>query len=92
MADLPILLRPWDGPLGAPPFAQVRPEDFPSAFDTAMAWHRAEIAAIADQSAAPDFDNTIAALERSGFSPVAMKVWADSPAPVVVAVGPNGAE
>jgi len=66
LADLPILLRPWDGPLGAPPFAQVRPEDFPSAFDTAMAWHRAEIAAIADQSAAPDFDNTIAALERSG--------------------------
>jgi len=66
LTDLPVLLRPWDGPLGAPPFAQVRPEDFPSAFDTAMAWHRAEIAAIADQSAAPDFDNTIAALERSG--------------------------
>lgn len=66
LTDLPVLLRPWDGPLGAPPFAQVRPEDFPSAFDTAMAWHRAEIAAIADQSAASDFDNTIAALERSG--------------------------
>lgn len=66
LTDLPILLRPWDGPLGAPPFAQVRPEDFPSAFDTAMAWHLAEIAAIAGESAAPDFDNMIAALERSG--------------------------
>lgn len=66
MTDLPVLLRPWDGPLGAPPFAQLRSEDFPSAFETAMAWHRAEIATIADQSAAPDFENTIAALERSG--------------------------
>jgi peptidyl-dipeptidase Dcp len=64
--DLPTLLRPWDGPLGAPPFAQVRIEDFPPAFDTAMAWHRAEIAAIIDQPDAATFDNTIAALERSG--------------------------
>ncbi len=66
MTKLPILLRPWDGPLGAPPFAQVQPADFLPAFDTAMAWQRAEIAAIIGQSTPPDFDNTIAALERSG--------------------------
>ena len=36
-----------------------------------------------------DYSSLKAALEQSGFSPVAMKVWADSPAPVVVAVGPN---
>jgi len=31
-----------------------------------MAWHRAEIAAITQQPGAPTFDNSIAALERSG--------------------------
>jgi peptidyl-dipeptidase Dcp len=60
------LLRPWDGPLGAPPFAQVRAEDFLPAFDVACQWHRAEISAIAAQAEAPTFENTIAALERAG--------------------------
>lgn len=31
-----------------------------------------------------------AALEKGGFSPVEVKAWAEAPAPVVVAVGPNG--
>lgn len=61
-----ILLRPWDGPLGAPPFADVREEDFLPAFSTAIGWHRQEIAAITGQAAAATFENTIAALERSG--------------------------
>jgi peptidyl-dipeptidase Dcp len=60
------LLRPWDGPLGAPPFAQVRAEDFLPAFEAATAWHRAEVAGIAGQAEAATFENTIAALERSG--------------------------
>jgi peptidyl-dipeptidase Dcp len=60
------LLRPWDGPLGAPPFAQVRDKDFLPAFQKAMAWHRNEIAAIAGESAPATFDNVIAALERAG--------------------------
>ncbi|MDX3901785.1 MAG: M3 family metallopeptidase [Sphingobium sp.] len=60
------LLRPWDGPLGAPPFAAVRAEDFLPAFQTACRWHEQEIAAIAGRADAPTFDNSIAALERAG--------------------------
>jgi peptidyl-dipeptidase Dcp len=63
--DIP-LLRSWDTPYGAPPFAAIRPEHFGPAFDAAFAEHRGEIAAIAEQAAAPTFANTIAALERSG--------------------------
>jgi len=60
------LLRPWDGPLGAPPFTQVRAKDFLPAFEIATGWHRAEISAIAGQAEAATFENTIVALERSG--------------------------
>ncbi|HUD91104.1 M3 family metallopeptidase [Sphingobium sp.] len=60
------LLQPWDGPLGAPPFAQVQEEDFLPALTTAISWHQAEIASIAGQDVSATFDNTIAALERSG--------------------------
>jgi len=60
------LLQPWPGPDGVPPFAAIRPEHFEPAFDRAMAEHRAEIDAIAGQSAEPDFDNTIGALEGAG--------------------------
>jgi peptidyl-dipeptidase Dcp len=65
LADNP-LLAPWDAPFGAPPFDRFRPEHFPPAFDAALAERRAEIAAIVSERAAPTFDNTIAALERSG--------------------------
>jgi peptidyl-dipeptidase Dcp len=65
LADNP-LLAPWDAPFGAPPFDRIRPEHFPPAFDAALAERRAEIAAIVSERAAPTFDNTIAALERSG--------------------------
>ena len=60
------LLQPWDEPFGLPPFERVRPEHFSPAFEQAMAAHRAEIDRIANASAAPTFDNTIAALDRSG--------------------------
>lgn len=49
-----------------PPFDQIRAEHFLPAFETAAATHLQEIEAIATQSAAPSFDNTIVALERSG--------------------------
>jgi len=60
------LLEPWTGPFGAPPFERLRPEHFRPAFDAALAQRRAEIASIAGNPEAPTFDNTIAALERSG--------------------------
>jgi peptidyl-dipeptidase Dcp len=60
------LLADWDTPFSVPPFAAIRPEHVRPAFDAAFAAHRAEIAAIVAQAAPPSFDNTIAALERSG--------------------------
>ncbi len=60
------LLAPWTGPFEAPPFADVRPEHFRPAFDTALAENKAEIAAISDDAAVPDFANTIEAMERAG--------------------------
>ncbi len=60
------LLADWTGPFGLPPFAAVAPEHFRPAFDAALAADRAEIETIAADPALPSFDNTIAALERSG--------------------------
>jgi peptidyl-dipeptidase Dcp len=56
----------WTAPYGLPPFAMIRPEHFPPAFERAMAEHDAEIAAIAGSNEPPSFANTIAALERAG--------------------------
>jgi peptidyl-dipeptidase Dcp len=60
------LLQAWTGPADTPPFAAISPADFKPAFETAMAEQLAEIEAIAGETAAPSFANTIAALERSG--------------------------
>jgi peptidyl-dipeptidase Dcp len=65
MTDNPFF-DAWDTPFGLPPFARIEPAHFPPAFDRAMAEEAAEIAAIAGSGAAPDFANTIEALERSG--------------------------
>ncbi len=62
------LLTDWTGPFGLPPFAAVKPGHFRPAFDAALAEHRAEIDAIAADPAQPNFENTIAALERSGHA------------------------
>ena len=56
----------WNTPFELPPFATIRPEHFPPAFDRGMAEHEAEIAAIAASSEAPTFANTVEAMERSG--------------------------
>src|ERR1700722_7699305 len=60
------LLRPWQAPFETPPFAEIAPEHFLPAFEQAFADHSAEIAAIEHDPSAPDFANTITALERSG--------------------------
>jgi peptidyl-dipeptidase Dcp len=60
------LLQPWDAPHGLPPFDTARPEHFAEAFEVALAEQRAEIDAIGAQPAAPGFDNTLAAFDRSG--------------------------
>jgi peptidyl-dipeptidase Dcp len=60
------LLQPWQTPFETPPFAEIAPEHFLPAFEQAFADHAGEIAAISHDPAAPDFANTITALERSG--------------------------
>ena len=60
------LLAPWEGPLGAPPFDLFRVEDVIPALTAGIAEHEAELAAIRDETAPPDFHNVIAALELSG--------------------------
>jgi peptidyl-dipeptidase Dcp len=60
------LLAPWQTPFETPPFTEIEPKHFMPAFERAFADHAAEIAAITNDPAAPDFANTITALERSG--------------------------
>ena len=66
MTDSNPLLSPWTTPFAAPPFDRIRPDHFASAFHEAMGKHLQEVASIAASPAAPDFANTIEALERSG--------------------------
>ena len=62
-----VLLAPWTGPFGGvPPFDQVRPAGFKAALEAAMAEELREIDVIAANPAEPTFENTIAALERTG--------------------------
>jgi peptidyl-dipeptidase Dcp len=56
----------WTTPDGVPPFDRIAPEHFRDAYAGALKEHEAEVAAIAADAAPPSFDNTIAALERSG--------------------------
>src|SRR5829696_5615943 len=61
------LLAKWEGPYGGiPPFDRVQIPLFKPALEAAMAEQLAEIEQIANDPAPPDFENTIAALERSG--------------------------
>jgi peptidyl-dipeptidase Dcp len=60
------LLAPSPLPFGAPPFDKIQDADFRPAFETAMKAHLDEVAAIAADTAAPTFDNTLVALEKSG--------------------------
>ncbi len=56
----------WTGPHGLPDFSALAPEQFEPVFAEALGAARVEIAAIASDPAAPDFANTVEALERSG--------------------------
>jgi peptidyl-dipeptidase Dcp len=61
------LLQEWTGSYGGvPPFAEVKVEHFEPAFETAMAEQLAQIDNLTRVRSAPTFENTLAALERSG--------------------------
>ncbi len=53
-------------PFQAPPFDRIHDTDYEPAMLAGMAQQEAEIRAIADNAAAPTFDNTILAMEKSG--------------------------
>ncbi len=52
--------------LNYPQFDKIKDSDFAPAFDAGMAQQLKEVEAIAGNAAAPTFDNTIVALEKSG--------------------------
>ena len=60
------LLKPYNTPFNVPPFEKIKPEHYMPAFKEAIAQHEKEIQKIADNKKAPDFKNTIEALEYSG--------------------------
>ncbi|GAB3425978.1 M3 family metallopeptidase [Massilia solisilvae] len=53
-------------PFKYPAFDKIKNEDYEPAFVEGMRVHAAEIEAIANNKAAPTFDNTVVAMERSG--------------------------
>ncbi len=60
------LLQDWNTPYNLPPFDLVNAEDFVPALEVALPEHFAEIDAIANHVEAPNFENTLAAFDRSG--------------------------
>ncbi len=61
------LLKPWTGPHGGvPPWDQARPELVAPALEIGLALQEAEVQAIANNTARPTFDNTIAAMQDAG--------------------------
>ncbi len=53
-------------PFQAPPFNEIRSSDYQPAIDAGIAEQDSEVTRIANNPAAPTFDNTLVALERSG--------------------------
>lgn len=63
------LLQKWEGAYnGVPPFDKVKVADFLPAFEAAMTENRNEINGITSNTEAPDFANTIEALEKTGMT------------------------
>lgn len=60
------LLDTWETVYRLPPFNLIKAEHYAPAFEKVMAEHKAEVDAIAANPEAPTFENTIAALDRSG--------------------------
>ncbi|MCC2548223.1 M3 family metallopeptidase [Hymenobacter sp. BT175] len=66
-AEANPLLAPWTGPYGGvPAFDKVQVAQFKPALEAAMAQNLAEVQAIASNGQPATFENTIAALERTG--------------------------
>jgi peptidyl-dipeptidase Dcp len=69
-ADLPAanpFAAPSTLPFNYPRFDRIKDSDFAPAFDAGMAQQLAQVRAIADNPAAPTFQNTLVELEKSGL-------------------------
>ena len=53
-------------PFHAPPFDKIKDEDYQPAIEAGMAQELSEIEAIADNPAAPTYENTLVAMEKTG--------------------------
>lgn len=62
----PLLASTWSTPFGAIPFDQLSPAQIAEAMELGMAEQLKAIEAIKAETAAPNFANTVEALERSG--------------------------
>jgi peptidyl-dipeptidase Dcp len=85
------LLQTWQAPYGLPPFDALQPQHFEPALRLAMQAHTSELDALAAQTAAPTFDNTLAAFDRTGHqlsavSAVFFNLAASSTSPELQAV------
>ncbi|WP_072393493.1 M3 family metallopeptidase [Hyphomicrobium sp. CS1BSMeth3] len=60
------LLAKWRTPFELPPFEKIRPAHFRPAIDKAIETHKAEVEKIFSNTAAPNFANTVAAMEKAG--------------------------
>ncbi|MBN1131506.1 MAG: M3 family metallopeptidase [Bacteroidales bacterium] len=65
-SDMNPLLAEYKTPFGVPPFDQIRNEHYLPAFREGIKQQEAEIEAIVNNPEAPDFNNTIVALDNSG--------------------------
>ena len=65
-ADNPFF-KPYGTPFNVPPFALIKNEHFLPAIEEGIAREKAEVDAIVNNPAAPTFENTIAALDRTGL-------------------------
>ena len=63
--DNPFFLE-YSTPFQVPPFDEIKNEHYLPAFEKGIAMHKKEIEEIINNPEEPDFENTIAALDRSG--------------------------
>ncbi|MCR4879297.1 MAG: M3 family metallopeptidase [Bacteroidales bacterium] len=61
-----ILTQEWTTPRQTPPFHDIKTEHYLPAFEEAIAAAKQDIEQIVNNPAAPDFENTVVALDRAG--------------------------
>jgi peptidyl-dipeptidase Dcp len=59
-------LTTWNTPYGVPPFDKITTDDYQPAFEQGIKEHNKEIEAIVNEQEKPTFENTIAAIDKSG--------------------------